>query len=280
MGAVVSPQPPCFLRLNCSNSVSAAVPIPINPRRALRHSRQWKAFRRRVAGAWANAARRIGTERVPENSRLLLKHTFGLKLRVADVSFEDHQDVLGHRSARSTMHYSQSGRANFRRRREIQRCCSLPRSNRFSTFAPVRRRTPLRPGPVQARAAGYHRLFNHRISNSWGIRPVPCPVLGSRPVHRPSPSQPDDAVPTLRTVRTPALRTSRDSITRLQYPLPTLQVVRYRNRMVNARSSWRPSLLGCRISPRMMNLLCRSLRTDASSGQVGPSTSARTKRSA
>ena len=38
--------------------------------------------------------------------------------------------------------------------------------------------------------------------------------------------------------------------------------------------------LGCRISPRMMNLLCRSLLTDASAGQVAPSTSARIKRSA
>jgi hypothetical protein len=33
-------------------------------------------------------------------------------LRAADVSFEDHQDVLGHRSGRTTMHYSQSELTN------------------------------------------------------------------------------------------------------------------------------------------------------------------------
>lgn len=73
---------------------------------------------------------------------------------------------------------------------------------------------PFKPG-----TAGYRRLVTHRISQVPG-EPIPylCPALGSRPVPRPSPSRPDDAVPTLRTVRTPALRSSRDSITRLQYP--------------------------------------------------------------
>jgi len=76
------------------------------------------------------------------------------------------------------------------------------------------------------------RLVIHRISQVPGKSiPYLCPALGSRPVRRPSPSRPNDAAPTLRTVRAPALRTSRDSITRLQYPLPTLQVMRYRTRM-------------------------------------------------
>jgi len=35
-----------------------------------------------------------------------LKHTFGGRLREAGVSFEDRQDLLGHRSARITTHYS------------------------------------------------------------------------------------------------------------------------------------------------------------------------------
>lgn len=35
-----------------------------------------------------------------------LKHTFGRRLRAAGVSFEDHQDLLGHKSARITTHYS------------------------------------------------------------------------------------------------------------------------------------------------------------------------------
>ncbi|HUL02168.1 MAG TPA: tyrosine-type recombinase/integrase [Gemmatimonadales bacterium] len=35
-----------------------------------------------------------------------LKHTFGRRLRAAGVSFEDRQDLLGHRSGRITTHYS------------------------------------------------------------------------------------------------------------------------------------------------------------------------------
>lgn len=35
-----------------------------------------------------------------------LKHTFGRRLRSAGVSFEDRQDLLGHKSSRITTHYS------------------------------------------------------------------------------------------------------------------------------------------------------------------------------
>ena len=35
-----------------------------------------------------------------------LKHTFGRRLRAAGVSFEDRQDLLGHKSGRVTTHYS------------------------------------------------------------------------------------------------------------------------------------------------------------------------------
>ena len=35
-----------------------------------------------------------------------LKHTFGRRLRAAGVSFEDRQDLLGHKSERITTHYS------------------------------------------------------------------------------------------------------------------------------------------------------------------------------
>jgi integrase len=35
-----------------------------------------------------------------------LKHTFGRRQRTAGVSFEDRQDLLGHRSSRVTTHYS------------------------------------------------------------------------------------------------------------------------------------------------------------------------------
>ena len=35
-----------------------------------------------------------------------LKHTFGRRLRAVGVTFEDRQDLLGHRSGRITTHYS------------------------------------------------------------------------------------------------------------------------------------------------------------------------------
>lgn len=41
-----------------------------------------------------------------------LKHTFGRRLRAAGVSFEDRQDLLGHKSSRVTTHYSGAELAN------------------------------------------------------------------------------------------------------------------------------------------------------------------------
>ncbi len=41
-----------------------------------------------------------------------LKHTFGRRLRAAGVSFEDRQDLLGHKSGRITTHYSAPELAN------------------------------------------------------------------------------------------------------------------------------------------------------------------------
>jgi integrase len=53
--------------------------------------------------AWKRARIRAGLERVRVHD---LKHTFGRRLREAGVSFEDRQDLLGHRSSRVTTHYS------------------------------------------------------------------------------------------------------------------------------------------------------------------------------
>jgi hypothetical protein len=41
-----------------------------------------------------------------------LKHTFGRRLRSAGVSFEDRQDLLGHKSSRITTHYSAAELSN------------------------------------------------------------------------------------------------------------------------------------------------------------------------
>ena len=68
----------------------------------------WKAARERSASAWQE---RHG-EPAPEGFRRVrvhdLKHTFGRRLRAAGVSFEDRQDLLGHKSGRITTHYSQA----------------------------------------------------------------------------------------------------------------------------------------------------------------------------
>ena len=51
---------------------------------------------------WCVARKKVGLPvRVHD-----LKHTFGRRLRAAGVSFEDRQDLLGHKSSRITTHYS------------------------------------------------------------------------------------------------------------------------------------------------------------------------------
>ena len=55
--------------------------------------------------AWREARKRVGLEQVRVHD---LKHTFGRRLRAAGVSFEDRQDLLGHKSVRITTHYSRA----------------------------------------------------------------------------------------------------------------------------------------------------------------------------
>jgi len=53
--------------------------------------------------AWLHARKRATLSHVRVHD---LKHTLGRRLRAAGVSFEDRQDLLGHRSGRITTHYS------------------------------------------------------------------------------------------------------------------------------------------------------------------------------
>lgn len=53
--------------------------------------------------AWLNAREKANLPLARVHD---LKHTFGRRLRSAGVSFEDRQDLLGHRSGRITTHYS------------------------------------------------------------------------------------------------------------------------------------------------------------------------------
>lgn len=62
-----------------------------------------KPITRMMTSGWKRARIRAGLQQVRVHD---LKHTFGRRLRAAGVSFEDRQDLLGHRSGRITTHYS------------------------------------------------------------------------------------------------------------------------------------------------------------------------------
>ena len=76
------------------------------------YSTAWKNARERAADAWE----RVHGTAAPEGFRRVrvhdLKHTFGRRFRAAGVSFEDRQDLLGHKSRRITTHYSEAELAN------------------------------------------------------------------------------------------------------------------------------------------------------------------------
>jgi integrase len=64
---------------------------------------QGKPVHHILNSAWKKARTRAALPMVRVHD---LKHTFGRRLRAAGVNFEDRQDLLGHRSARITTHYS------------------------------------------------------------------------------------------------------------------------------------------------------------------------------
>ena len=72
----------------------------------------WKSARERAAEAWQERHGEIAPEGFRHVRVHDLKHTFGRRLRAAGVSFEDRQDLLGHKSGRITTHYSQAELVN------------------------------------------------------------------------------------------------------------------------------------------------------------------------
>ena len=62
-----------------------------------------KPVARMLNSSWCRVRRILSLDQVRVHD---LKHTFGRRLRAAGVSFEDRQDLLGHRSGRMTTHYS------------------------------------------------------------------------------------------------------------------------------------------------------------------------------
>lgn len=70
------------------------------------NNKGWRAARRRAAARYEEVLERdcpIGFRNIRVHD---LRHTFGRRLRAAGVSFEDRQDLLGHKSSRMTTHYS------------------------------------------------------------------------------------------------------------------------------------------------------------------------------
>lgn len=72
----------------------------------------WKSARERAADKWAERHGEPASEGFRKIRVHDLKHTFGRRLRAAGVSFEDRQDLLGHKSGRITTHYSQAELSN------------------------------------------------------------------------------------------------------------------------------------------------------------------------
>jgi len=68
-----------------------------------------KPIYRMCTMAWKRIRKKVGLPQVRVHD---LKHTFGRRLRAAGVSFEDRQDLLGHKSGRITTHYSAAELAN------------------------------------------------------------------------------------------------------------------------------------------------------------------------
>jgi integrase len=64
---------------------------------------QGKPVKRMLNSGWMRVRKMAGLKQVRVHD---FKHTFGRRLRAAGVSFEDRQDLLGHRSGRITTHYS------------------------------------------------------------------------------------------------------------------------------------------------------------------------------
>ena len=62
-----------------------------------------KPVTRMLNSAWMRAREKADLKQVRVHD---LKHTFGRRLRAAGISFEDRQDLLGHKSGRITTHYS------------------------------------------------------------------------------------------------------------------------------------------------------------------------------
>jgi integrase len=87
--------------------------------------------------AWINARHKVGLDFVRIHD---LRHTYGRRLRSAGVSFEDRQDLLGHKSGRITTHYSAPELINLMEASE--RVC-VPNRHKSDTVVMLKKKTVL-----------------------------------------------------------------------------------------------------------------------------------------
>jgi len=91
-----------------------------------------KPVTRMLNHGWITAREKIGLGvRVHD-----LKHTFGRRLRSAGVSFEDRQDLLGHKSTRITTHYSAAELENLVN--AANKVCGSDKATRLTSLRVVR----------------------------------------------------------------------------------------------------------------------------------------------
>jgi len=102
---------------------------------------QWRPRYQVNSTAWQNARKRVGLPHVKVHD---LKHTFGRRLRKANVSFEDRQDLLGHKSGRITTHYSDAEIKNLID--ASNKVCEEEESS--LTISQLRKKSPTIPPPM------------------------------------------------------------------------------------------------------------------------------------
>jgi integrase len=95
-----------------------------------------RPIKKMYGAAWRKARQRAG---LPEVRVHDLKHTFGRRLREAGVSFEDRQDLLGHKSSRITTHYSQPEIKNLIE--AANKVCPQGDGHKMDTRVPLQRKS-------------------------------------------------------------------------------------------------------------------------------------------
>ena len=115
--------------------------------------------------SFAEYSVKLGTA-APEGFRRVrvhdLKHTFGLRLRAAGVSFENRQDLLGLKSSRITTHYSEAELANLIAAAE--KACNLkPRKTPAISWA---------TGATRAQAEDNSLIWKGKLVAGVGFEPT------------------------------------------------------------------------------------------------------------